>query len=54
MARDYGNSRAANIAVRLSEQEKEQVKAEAQAHGMTVSELVRLALDEYFTKEVQE
>lgn len=54
MAREYGNDRAATVAVRLSQQEKDWVKAEAQARGITTSELVRLALENFLFKGEQD
>ena len=47
MARDYGNDRVTNTAVRLSQQEKEQLKAEAYKRGITISALIRQAVAEY-------
>lgn len=50
MARAYGNDRATTIAVRLTEQEKEQIKAAAKARTVSISDLVRVAIEEYLLK----
>lgn len=47
MAREYGNDRAATIAVRLTKEEKEKIKAAAQAQGLNISELIRNSLSIY-------
>ena len=47
MARDYGNNKGANIVVRVTEQEKEQLKTLAAAKGLTLSELLRAAINKY-------
>ena len=47
MAREYGKERAAIIAIRVTEREKEQLKELAAAQGLTLSELLRAAIDNY-------
>lgn len=51
MAREYGNDRCAAIAVRMTKQEKEQLKAAAEARALSISDLIRLAIEQYLSKE---
>lgn len=44
MARDYGNGRNATIALRVTEQEKEQIKAAAANLGISASDFIRCAI----------
>ena len=44
---DYGFNRTTNIAVRLSEQEKEAIKEAAAKEGVSISILIRKAIEEY-------
>lgn len=47
MKDNYGYERTANIAVRLTEQEKEQLKARAAQDGVSISILVRRAIEAF-------
>ena len=47
MAREYGNDRTATVAVRLTKEEKERLKAAAQAQGLSMSDFIRAALEQY-------
>ena len=50
MAREYGNDRTATVAVRLTKEEKERLKAAAQAQGLNISELIRNSLSLYLER----
>ena len=39
------------IKVRITKSEREQIDAYCEKHDLTISELVRLALEKYFSKE---
>ena len=47
MQKNYGFNRTANIAVRLSEEEKEQIKTIAAKNGESISTLIRKAINDY-------
>lgn len=53
MARDYGNERSSNIVFRVSEQEKEQIKAAAANFGKSISDFLRDAVAAFMSKEAQ-
>ena len=53
MAREYGNDRTANINIRATEQEKEQLKAAADKLNISVSQLLRKLITDY-AKEIKE
>ena len=47
MAREYGQNLIVTVTARVTEQEKKAIKAAAEARGMAISDLIRLALTEY-------
>ena len=53
MAREYGNERNSNIVFRVSEQEKEEIKAAAAQVGKSISDFLREAVAAFMSKEAQ-
>ena len=50
MAREYGKDLTAKVIARMTEQEKDRVKEAAAARALSISELIRQAL-EYYLEE---